>query len=321
MTAPGATRTTDAGDPVWPAAAWRAHRYAICFWLLSLVPFWQLLRNLASLSFQDENSSHILVIPFISAGLIFLRRKRIFGVSNSGARLGILLLLATALLWYCLKASLFPLDNSARLSLAASLMVLGWIAGFILFYGTSAFREASFPLLFLLLIVPLPAAALAHTVSILQKGSAETCYVLFRLLRIPVIRHGFLFSLPGVDIEIAQECSGIHSGLSLFITGLLAAHVFLPSAWKKFGFVLCVFPIAIFKNAVRIVTISWLGIHVNPEFFHGRLHRQGGLPFGVLALAILAVLLWLLRQYTLPDRLAQLSLVRLRGPRVVRGTQ
>jgi exosortase/archaeosortase family protein len=113
---------------------------------------------------------------------------------------------------------------------------------------------------------------------------------------VPVIRHGFLFSLPGADIEVAEECSGIHSGLSLFIAGLLAEHILLQGYWKKACLVLCIFPIAIFKNAVRIVTIAWLGIHVNPDFFHGQLHRQGGLPFSLLSLALLAVLIWLLRR-------------------------
>jgi exosortase/archaeosortase family protein len=51
-----------------------------------------------------------------------------------------------------------------------------------------------------------------------------------------------------------------------------------------------------FKNAVRIVTIAWLGIHVNPNFFHGQLHRQGGLPFSLLAVALLGLLLWMLRR-------------------------
>jgi exosortase len=188
------------------------------------------------------------------------------------------------------------MNDTDRLSVAATLIVLGWIAVFILFYGTSSFKAAAFPLLFLLLMSPIPVVLAQHIVSVLQKGSAETCYALFRLMGVPVIRHGFLFSLPGVDIEVAEQCSGIHSGLSLFIVGLLADHFLLQGAWKKACFVLCILPVAIFKNAIRIVTIAWLGIHVSPGFFHGALHRQGGLPFSLLSLAMMAALLWLLRR-------------------------
>jgi exosortase len=145
-------------------------------------------------------------------------------------------------------------------------------------------------------MIPVPTVVAELAVSVLQKGSADTCYALFRLMGVPVIRQGFRFSLPGIDIEIAEQCSGIHSALSLFIAGLLAEHVLLRETWKKVCFILFIFPIAIFKNAVRIVIISWLGIYVNPGFFHGALHRQGGLPFSLLAITVMALLLWLLRR-------------------------
>jgi len=178
----------------------------------------------------------------------------------------------------------------------AVLIVLSWIATFIVFYGTGPLRAAAFPLLFLFLMSPLPGVVMEAAVSLLQKGSAETCYVLFRLIQLPVLRHGFQFSLPGVDIEVAKQCSGIHSALSLFISGLLAQHFLLRDVWKKACFTLCIIPIAIFKNGVRIVTITWLGIRVNPDFLHGSLHRRGGLPFSFLALALMALLLWVLRR-------------------------
>jgi exosortase len=254
------------------------------------------LSSLASLSFHDERSSHILLIPVISAFLIFLQRKRVFRATRYCPSIGVPLHLVAAGLWYSLKTPLSRLNNTNHLSVVASLIVLVWIAAFILCYGTSSFKAAAFPLLFLSLMIPIPVVLADETVSLLQRGSAETCYALFRLVGVPFIRHGFQFSLPGVDIEVAEQCSGIHSGLSLFIAGLLLQYLLLQGIWKKAFFTLCIFPIAIFKNGVRIVTIAWLGIHVNPDFFHGQLHRQGGLPFSILAIALLGLLLWLLRR-------------------------
>ena len=82
-------------------------------------------------------------------------------------------------------------------------------------------------------MVPIPVIVVERTVSVLQKGSAEACYALFRLVGVPFLRRGFQFSLPGVDIEVAEQCSGIHSGLSLFIAGLLAGQFLLQGVWKK----------------------------------------------------------------------------------------
>jgi exosortase len=285
-----------------PAAGWwlwlsgqAPHPYAVILWLLSLVLFRRTLTSLASLSFHDELASHILLIPVISAFLIYFQRKRIFRTPSYCPLIGVPMLLVAVILWYIPKTPLSALQNTDRLAAAATLIVLTWIAVFILFYGPSSFKAAAFPLLFLFLISPIPVSVAEHIVLVLQKGSADTCYALFRLIGVPVIRHGFQFSLPGIDIEVAEQCSGIHSALSLFIAGLLAEHALLRDNWKKACFILCIFPIAIFKNAVRIVIIAWLGIHVNPDFFHGQLHRQGGLPFSLLSLALMGVLLWLLR--------------------------
>jgi len=280
---------------LWLSGRW-PHSYAIIFGLLSLWLFRQTLSGLASLSFHDELASHILLIPLISAFLIYLARERIFRTHRYCPSAGVPLLLTAAVLRYSLKAPLSSLNNTDRLSADAALVVLAWIAMFILFYGIGSFKAAAFPLLFLLLMSPLPVVVAEHIVSILQTGSAATCYALFHLIGVPVIRHGFRFSLPGVDIEVAEQCSGIHSGVSLFIAGLLAQNLLLADNWKRVCFILCIFPIAIFKNAVRIVTIAWLGIHVNSGFFHGSLHRQGGLPFSLLSLVMMAVLLWLLRR-------------------------
>lgn len=175
-------------------------------------------------------------------------------------------------------------------------VIATWIAGFVFCYGARCFHAALFPVLFLLLMIPLPLAAIDHTVVVLQKGSASTAYRLFRLLGVPVFRSGFTFGLPGVDVEVAKECSGIRSTISLLITGILASHIFLRSGWRKLVLSLATIPIAIFKNAVRIVTISWLGIYVDPGFLHGTLHRYGGIPFTLLALAMLLPLLIVLQK-------------------------
>jgi exosortase len=289
-----AIKTTDRGG-LGKRIGSLSHGSAITLWLLSLILFRQPLNSLVALSFSDERASHILLIPLISAVFMILERKRIFHSPRYCPEIGLPLLLLPIALWYGLTPHLSSLHSTDGLSVIASLIVLTWIGAFFLCYGSGSVRSAAFPLLFLLLMIPLPVAAAEYTVSVLQRGSAEICYFLFRLLGVPFIRHGFQFSLPGVDIEVAEQCSGIHSGLSLLIAGLVAQHLLLQGPWRKICFTLCILPIAILKNAVRIVTISWLGIHVNPEFFHGSLHRQGGLPFSLLAVALMGALLWVMR--------------------------
>jgi len=121
-------------------------------------------------------------------------------------------------------------------------------------------------------------------------------YAVFKLLGVPVLWQHFKFLLPGVEIEIAEECSGVRSTFALFITSILTGYVFLQSNWRKASFSLFTVPVVIFKNAVRIVTITCLGVYVNPAFLHGKLHRYGGLPFSLVSLAILVPFLLVLQK-------------------------
>ena len=293
MTAAGAFKKTN--PPEGSIGLSRPRLTAAFLWTLSLIVFWQPLRALLSLAIHDERSTHILIIPIITAGLVYLRRRRIFQETRFCPWIGASLLVISTACWYVFRSQFALLETVDQLSGAALLVFLTWIGIFVFCFGITTLRLAAFPLSFLLLMVPLPAVVSQGAVSVLQAGSAETSYTLFRLIGLPAVRNGFQFSLPGVDIEVAKECSGIRSALSLFIVSMLVGHLFLQVWWKRAILTLCSLPIAIFKNAVRIVTISWLGVRVSPSYFDNPLHHQGGLPFSLLALALLLLLVRLLK--------------------------
>ena len=123
--------------------------------------------------------------------------------------------------------------QSNDLSVITLAIVIVWIAGFILFYGTQAFSAARFPLLFLLILVPIPEAALERSSSFFQAGSAWAAYKLLQLLSIPVFKQDFELRLPTLDVEVARECSGIRSSLALFISILILSQYVLRSTWRK----------------------------------------------------------------------------------------
>jgi hypothetical protein len=102
-------KTEPAGPALW-LSHWTAYSSALSFWLLSVVLFREHLRSLANLSFHDERSSHILLIPLIRAVLIFLQRKRIFRAPRYSPAIGLLLLLVASVLWYSVKIPLSHLN-------------------------------------------------------------------------------------------------------------------------------------------------------------------------------------------------------------------
>ena len=123
--------------------------------------------------------------------------------------------------------------------------------------------------------------------------------LLFDATGTPVLRSGTVFELPGVVIRVAQECSGIRSSWVLFITGLVAANLFLNSAWRRFILVALIIPLGIVRNGFRILVIGLLCVHLGPQMIHSILHRNGGPLFFALSLVpLLLLLLWLRRGET-----------------------
>ena len=278
-------------------------RYTQLFALLLLwvIVFRAALGALINLTLQDESYNYIALVPAISIGLLFLGRRRIFILPRYCPAIGLPLMLSGVLSYFA--SELIP-ERPESLSLAVLAVVLLWLGGFVFCYGAGTFRRSAFPLLFLLGIVPPPAFVLDKAVELLRAGSASVSYALFRLAGVPVLREGFAFFLPGAEIEVARQCSSIRSSTYLLIVGLVAGHVFLQANSRKILLALCIVPIVIFKNAVRIVTISLLGVYVDRSFFDGSFHHQyGGLAVSALALAILVPVVWILRKSEQPDSL------------------
>jgi exosortase len=247
-----------------------------------------------ALSLSDERYTYILIVPVISAVLIWLRREEIFSEIRASWWAAIPFAIGIALSF--MSSRIFPVQEY-DLALATLGIVISCVALFFLCFGPRAARRAEFALLFLILMIPIPVSVMDMAAVALQTASAEASNVLFKVVGVPVLREGFRFSLPGVQIEVAEECSGIRSSLSLLLTSLVAGHLCLKSRWNAAALVFFTIPVTIAKNGLRIVTISLLGTYVDRGFLHGNLHKYGGLPFGLLALAMLASILLLMRRF------------------------
>jgi exosortase len=283
----------------------RKHAMFIAFIVISSAAFYRTLGAVIRYSLaSSDSSSHIVLIPFISIFLLYLERKRIFAITRTSIASGAGLALLGIFIYWLVNRNSFPQEGNWQLSLGTVFVVLVWIAGFLLCYGFAALRAAAFPLLFLLLMVPLPDVILDRAIYALQAGSTEISYLIFQAVGTPVSRHGFLLSVPGVTIEVAKECSSIRSSIALFITCLLAAHLYLRTFWKKLVFVILGLLLSVVKNGIRITALTLLSVYVDPDFLSGRLHRQGGFVFFIVALLLLLpVFLWMERS----DKLRGLS--------------
>lgn len=272
----------------------RRHVSFVALVLISSLAFYKTLSALITYSLHDESSSHIILIPLIAFFLLYVEGQTVFSITRTNIGSGAGLALCGMILYWLASRGPFPQTGNWPLSIQTFAVILVWIGGFLVCYGFVALRAGAFPLLFLLLMVPLPDVVLDRAIHALQEGSTEIAYLIFQAVGTPVLRRGFLLSLPSVTIEVAKECSSIRSSMALFITCLLAAHLYLRTGWKMFLLVLLSFPLSVVKNGIRIATLTLLSIYVDPGFLTGRLHQEGGFVFFAVALLILwPVFFWL----------------------------
>jgi exosortase len=247
-------------------------------------------------SLTNDNASHIILIPFLSAYVFYADRDRIFRVlSTSPLWCAILAGLGSLFLGIVLVGG-YKYSETNRLTLYTLALAFFWAAGFALLFGKSSLKRAAFPLLFLLFMIPLPDEFLEKVIYFLQKGSADVAQWSFDLFRVPAMRDGFVFHLAHVNIEVAKECSGIRSSLALLILATLVAHFLLVRTWTKFVFVAIGILIMVVKNGIRIATLTMLAQYVDPGFLFGRLHHEGGVVFFLIGLGLLVPVYWLLRR-------------------------
>lgn len=263
---------------------------------ISLLVGWRPLIETIALSRQNDEYTHILLILPISGVLVLVDRPLWQAESVWDFLRGSALLL-TAVTIVC-STRFWPssLTSDMHLAIRMSALVLSWIGMFVLCFGPKASRSLIFPLLFLFGLVPFPRVALGLVITLLQEGSAWSAHAFFAAFGVPVLQQGVLLAIPGLTLQIAQECSSIRSSSMLMVTSMVMAQVLLKSPWRKALVIGLAIPLSMVKNGLRIFTIAMLGTRVDPGFLTGELHHQGGILFLTIALFGVFLLLWILRR-------------------------
>lgn len=269
------------------------------FAVLLLLGFAKPLFDLVQFAYHSELFSYILLVPCLSVYLVWTKRNQLPLDSAPDRRLSVPLFLAggacLAGYWLARRGGWRP-QQADYLACMTAAFVLFLAGGCSVFLGRQTLRAVAFPLVFLVFMVPLPESFKGWLETFLQHRSADAAAMLFDLVGTPLLRRGTEFHLPNFALEVAPECSGIHSSVVLFITSLIAAYLLLRANWSRAVLVLCVIPLGILRNGFRIFVLGELCVHVDPGIIDSPLHHRGGPIFFGISIIPFFLLLWLLRR-------------------------
>jgi exosortase len=215
--------------------------------------------------YSDENYSHGFLIVPIALYFAWERKARLKDAVRAGSIWGLVVVVGSIalLLAGVLGSELFL----TRIS------ILGTIAGAILFlYGWNHLKILSFPIAFLLLMIPIPAIIFNQIAFPLQLLASRCGELALMACQIPVLREGNVIHLSNTSLEVAEACSGIRSLISLLTLGIVYGYFTDSRRWMRTVLAVGTIPIAIAANAIRVagtgIAAHFYGEAAAQGFFH-----------------------------------------------------
>jgi exosortase len=218
--------------------------------LLFIALFWHHVIWMVHLWWSDGLYSLSALVPLISLGIVYAKRKKLGAAPISSSRAGVALVISAA-------AITVAADRFNMLHSFTPLLVATTISGMVLaLWGTAMLRELLCPIAFLLLLVPVPPALLERIELPLQIICARTVAGLSHVIGLRVERMGSLILFPGSgSINVAPACNGVRSVLTILMLSIMFVYVTRGRWYSKFAVVMAAAPIAYLANLVRLFGI------------------------------------------------------------------
>lgn len=254
---------------------------------LTVLLYAPILKHLAWNWSTDSDYGHGFLVPLFSGYVLWRERARWMGIEIKPRNLGLLVMIAAVVL--LMGGSLGAEVFTSRISLVVLL------AGMILFTaGWKLLRAISFPLGFLILMIPIPVIIYNQITFPLQLLASRFATFWLELVHIPVLREGNVLILPNYSLEVAEACSGIRSLMTLITLAMAYGYLVEKRRWVRYTLVFLMIPIAIVSNAVRVMGTGALTYTVGPAAAEGFFHEFSGWIIFVAALALMFACHWVL---------------------------
>jgi exosortase len=231
---------------------------------------------------RDSYYSHGILVPFVTGYFIWQMKDDLAKTIKKESKWGIAFIIFGIVIY--LFASLFRIYFISAFSMFV--VFLGLVLHF---YGEEIFKKLSFPLAFLVFMIPLPSVVIVKISFHMKLFAAQIATALLNDLRIPAIREGSIIKMRSAQVVVDDVCSGLRSLISLTALGSIFAYSMKSVMWKRVILFLSTIPIAIITNVIRVLLLASVSEIWGPEYAKGIHDFSGFLIFGIAFFLLLAV--------------------------------
>jgi exosortase len=249
---------------------------------------------------SDGNYSHGFVVLPVALLLAWKGRRQLVATPAAPSAMGLVVVLLSMIVFLAgrFAAELFLM----RISL------LGVMAGSILFLaGPRHLRQLAFPLVLLLLAIPLPALILNQLAFPLQLLASRAGEAVVSAAGVPILREGNVLILADTKLEVVEACSGIRSLAALLALSLIIGKLTEPRRWARVALAALTIPVAIAANAARVAGTGLAAAWIGPQAAEGFLHTFSGWLVFVAAFGVLMLCARLLARWPMAVRTGRLA--------------
>jgi exosortase len=252
--------------------------------VLLAVTFYPIGTILAHQWYESDDYSHaFLVIPIVGY-ILYSQKQVLLQLEDHPSRIGLAAAIAAT--------GGYLVALHADIVSAAAFMTLTALTGVVVYLrGVKTLRRLLFPLLLLVLLIPIPPTIYATLTMPLQLKVSQLSTFVTGLIGVPVFREGNVISIPGRVFQVVEACSGMRSIMALTTLSLLLGYFALKRALPKIVLVAAALPTAIFINVIRVSLLILAYHYYKMDLTVGLPHTIIGMSVYLIALLILYLLL------------------------------
>ncbi len=166
-----------------------------------------------------------------------------------------------------------------------TLSVIPLLFGLIIYlYGTKMAKSLSFPLFYLLLLVPPPYAILDSITLPMRHGTSIATEVILRFFDYPITREGLLLNIGYKDIFMGQPCSGFRSLITMFSLVLVYVYISKGNRAKKLILTSLIIPFVLIGNLIRVIILCLITFYFGEAAGQGFFHSFSGIVIFIIAI-------------------------------------
>lgn len=285
---------------------------------------WNILRRMFFIALDDNDWSHALVIPAISAFYVYQQRYRLAAMSRRLCWWGLPLMLFGL---FGFAAGIYPIRNDMAQGYSMILTLMGLA---LLLLGPRMMTILWFPIAYLVFGIKVSERIWGRLAAFLQLVAAECATAVLKLCAAisgyftvevdgSTITLGIPQTINGITrftyekLNVAEACAGLRMLMAFLALGVALAWLWERPWWQRVIMVLLAVPIAVAVNVGRVTILGLLYLY-DPEMASGDFHTFVGMLMLIPAALLFLLLGWVLDRIIIKDKSKQPAVSPPQGP-------